>query len=466
MNREAALPEVSPEAVIDRREFLTGATATAAFAALGASTAVQAFSSDYGPLSPVNDLTTGLPLLRLPEGFSYRTYGWTGQVQSDGRPTPALHDGMAVVAARGNTVALVRNHEQGAIGFVPATPASGAGVYDPAGFGGTTSLLFDTLQGQFLASFNSLGGTVANCAGGPTPWGTWLSCEETFAPWNATPGAFNHGYVFEVPGFGISDGQPIRALGRFSHEAAAVDPATGFVYLTEDAGSSAFYKFVPNGQWGNLKGGGTLYAMVLDATPRLDTRGLDTGSWAVTWQEITDPNAITLSCFNQASDAAIIRRGEGCWFDGGRVYFISTSGGSAGKGQVFEYDPRTETCTLLFSSPNGGVVDGPDNLCVSPRGSILMCEDGSSNPKRLVALTHDGSTFTFAENNIQLTRAEAGQIMPPQFLGLLDAVIPGWGDFRSFEWAGACFYDRWLFVNVQVPGVTFAITGPWEKGAL
>ncbi|WP_395343894.1 alkaline phosphatase PhoX [Ningiella sp. W23] len=475
------LEDAPTEAVFSRRDVLkSGGTlaASTAFVALAGKTnaASLPYSNDYGLLSPTIDKATGLPLISLPEGFEYTSFGWTGQIQTDGLPTPTDHDGMAVVAARGNVVSIVRNHEN-SIGEGPkSSPRGGMGVYNEAQHGGTSTMLFDVVKGQFLSSYNSLGGCIRNCAGGLTPWSTWLSCEETFHEFDGRHQGFNHGYVFEVPGFGISDGIPIREMGRFSHEAVAVDPATGFVYETEDAGQSAFYKFVPSGEWGDLKSGGTLFAMVLDSTSRVDLRGglMPGQTWDVTWQEVQDPDAMTDRCFDQAFDAAIVERGEGCWYDEGIIYFVSTSGGAANLGQIFSYDPRKEQLTLVYESTDASEMDGPDNIAISPRGNMLLCEDGGSDPKRLIGLTQSGNTFPFCENNISLDQGD---------LALINGIYPGtqenfWDDvgpstngserrsFTSREWAGACFYGRWLFVNIQSPGVTFAITGPWENGAL
>jgi len=464
-----------------RRDVLKGSATVAASSAIvalasKAQAASLPYTSSYGALSPTADKATGLPLISLPEGFEYTSYGWTGQIQADQLPTPTDHDGMAVVAAKGNVVAIVRNHECSEGEGPKSSPRGNRGVYNDAQHGGTSTLLFDVVKGEFLSSYNSLGGTIRNCAGGLTPWGTWLSCEETFHTWNDGPQGFNHGYIFEVPGFGLSDGVPIREMGRFSHEAVAVDPATGIVYETEDAGSSAFYKFVPAGEWGDVKSGGTLYAMVVDNTPRVDLRGglVEGTVWDVTWQEVSDPDAMNERCFDQATDAAIIERGEGCWYDDGKIYFVSTSGGAANLGQIFCYDPRKETVTIIYESTNAEDMNGPDNIAISPRGNMLLCEDGSSNPKRLIGLTQSGETFPFCENNISLDQGD---------LALINSIFAGtqanfWDDvgdsidgsnrrsFTSREWAGACFYGRWLFVNIQSPGVTFAITGPWENGAL
>lgn len=402
----------------------------------------------YGPLHPVRDETTGLELIKLPRGFQYMTFGWCNDRMSDGTPTPSLHDGMAAFR-RGRHVHLVRNHEQGA-----GTPfAPDGAVYDQAAGGGTTTLVFDPHRGRLVESYASLSGTIRNCAGGPTPRGTWLTCEET----TDIVGGVRHGYVFEVPASGTADPVPIVGMGRFSHEATATDPRTGIVYETEDAGSSALYRYVPNDP-DDLHAGGVLQAMALEGTT--DTIQWTTGTSArARWVTVDNPDwgPGEPSCWAQASakGAARISRGEGAWYGNGVIYVVSTDGGPARQGQVFAYDPVAETFTCVFASPSADVLNAPDNICVSPRGGIVLCEDGDGR-EYLHGLTPDGEIFRFAENNV---------VLPSRF----ERTKGYAGDFTGSEWAGATFEPQdgdWLFVNLQSPGITFAITGPWRRGAL
>ncbi len=452
---------------VNRRGFIGGAigavaaaTVASSLGTLGTRAAADPASirrkpkaSDYGPLSPVRDEATGLPLLLLPKGFEYLSYGWTGDPMANGAPTPSAHDGMAAFR-RGRVVHLVRNHERGN-GTPFADPDS---TYDPTSAGGTTNLVFDPHAGEWLESYPSLSGTIRNCCGGPTPWGSWLTCEETTqvnAP--GTADEVRHGFVYDVPADGTSDAVPLTQLGRYSHEALCIDPASGIVYLTEDATPSGFYRFVPRRR-GDLTDG-RLQMMAIDGVA--DVYAAPTGaSWEVSdWVDIDEPNPgpgeTSTVAQGQAKGGTAIARGEGAWFGNRRAYFISTSGGPVGQGQVFEYNPRRNELSVLFASPAAAVLNAPDNVTVSPRGGLVLCEDGSGD-EFLHGLDTDGTIFPFAMNIADLSGGTAGKNVPPD-------------DYSGSEWAGATFEPRrgnWLFANLQSPGITFAITGPWEKGAL
>jgi len=465
--------------VVNRRSFIKGGVVGATSIAFGAmltrraSAAELPYTDDYGPVGVVNDLTTGLPLLKLPAGFTYKSFGWRGQPMADGKLTPGAHDGMDVIASKGNQLTLIRNHEQGS-GTGP-NPFTAIASYENAyGRGGTTNIIFDHVLGKWISSFGSLSGTVTNCAGGRTPWGTWLTCEETGY---TSPANVPHGWVFEVPAYGAGTGQPLKALGRFSHEAVAVDPATGIVYLTEDATPGGFYKFIPN-EYGNLAAGGTLHAFKVKGVDNFNFSGLGNvyvdyaagTEWEGEWVQLTDVQAINGRAYNSAPGRASFARPEGAYYDSGKIFWTCTSGGVARRGQVFVYDPRRELLTLIFNSLGTGNTsdecDMPDNIAVSPRGGIVLCEDGGSSIQKLRGLTQEGGTFIFAENNITLTPAQVAQA--DAALNANGGVIANFpaGAYTGIEWAGACFHEKWMFVNIQSPGITFAITGPWDNGAL
>ena len=422
----------------------------------------------FGPLRPVSDETTGLDLIRLPDGFRYLSFGWTGDALKDGTPTPKDHDGMGVVAQHDSVLTIVRNHE---ISTASGPMAKLGNTYDALAGGGTTTLNFDVAEGKWLDAQASLTGTFANCAGGVTPWGSWLSCEEAVIDANGYLGPWFenrivrleklHGYVFEVPADRESSAIPLRALGRFRHEAVAIDPETGIVYQTEDnRPRSGFYRFVPDK---NKKlQSGRLQMMAVEGITDL-RKNVPRDTWMpVDWVEIEHPalghNPGTLDSagvFTQGSrrGGTTFARPEGCWFSDGIVYFSDTVGGDARCGQIFAYDPKEQQITLLFESPGPKTMSHPDNITLSPNGGMIVCEDRPRPERqRLLGLTAAGQLTSVAENNMELTGEVNGLI----------------GDYRQSEWAGACFSadGEWLFVNIQIPGTTLAINGPWSAGGL
>lgn len=459
--------------------------------ALAAGTTVR-IASPYGPVAPVNDLSTGLPLLQLPAGFTYKSYGWTGDLMANGKPTPGSHDGMGVIVTRklGRSTehVLVRNHERGT--GSDATFFGAPAIYDNGtssgaySAGGNTNLTFR--DGSWIKTEPSLGGTRTNCAGGVTPWGTWLSCEEVGSDSASSTGK-KHGYVFEVTADPLqTTGQPIVGMGRFAHEAAGIDPSTGIVYLTEDSsGKSGFYRYVPTnptGAPGSLAQGGTLQMAKVVGQNNTSVIGAQLGdTYALEWVTIANPDANrggatglngqaisnTSGPFLQgwAQGALRMNRGEGIWYFNGKLYVMDTSGGPVSQGTIWELDLLSQVMKCIYSSPSISVGTMGDNITVSPRGGILICEDGAAVTDefglglRLMSLHGDGKVSIFAKNNINVTAAQltaAGKLA-----SLAD-------DHRDNEFCGACFdpSGRYLFVNIQTPGVTFAITGPWAQGSL
>jgi hypothetical protein len=451
----------------------------------------------YGPLRPVADLETSLPLLLLPEGFEYRSWSWSGDLMANGQPAPDLHDGMGVifVERRGaeDELVLVRNHERGF-----ASPIAAPGQYDttvpvgeaePPG-GGTTNLIFRGRRWQSVEP--SLGGTLVNCAGGVTPWGTWLSCEETMIDLTARGGR-RHGYVFEVRRDAAeTTGKAIVDMGRMEHEAVAIDPDTNYAYLTEDnPNRSAFYRFIPNdcsGTPGSYEAGGRLQAARVAGQKNTDLLTPSPGDvHQLEWIDLQIPDAEPATTpaglpdasgkvsgpFLEAWSNGALRmsRGEGMCSQAGKIYVVDTSAGTGsfgrrgyGEGAVWEYDLQAETMHAIFVAGSQLVADNPDNITISPRGGILLCENGEpvtdkyGPGTRMLGLTAEGESYAFAKNNVRLNQSEIGAARKN--------IKPG--DYRGGEFAGACFdpAGEVLFVNIQRPGITFAIWGPWAKGNL
>lgn len=405
-------------------------------------------------------------VLDLPAGFSYSILSRAGEAMSDGLVLPGRPDAMAAFPGRDGLTILMRNHEmerrlrpgpfgkdQELLARVGGDRLYDAGTGDVPSLGGVTTLVYDTREKRVLKQFLSLAGTERNCAGGMTPWGTWISCEETVD--RAGNGhAKDHGFNFEVPAgeeMAIVDPVPLVEMGRFVHEACAVDPASGVVYQTEDVGDGLLYRYVPNVRE-RLGEGGRLQALVVKGRASLDTRNWGEVTmtprvrYEVEWVDLEDVLSPDDSLRHQGygKGAARFARGEGMWWANGAAYFACTNGGRARVGQIFKLIPspfegtageREEpgTLELFVESPGKGVMENADNICASPWGDLIVCEDGSGE-QFLHGITPKGEIYRFGRNAVS-----------------------------GSEFAGAAFSPdgTTLFVNIQNDGLTLAITGPW-----
>jgi len=409
-------------------------------------------------------------MFALPPGFSAKPISQVGRKMNDYLYTPGKHDGMAAFRGPDGKTLLVCNHEMdagdmvnGAFGRDNSLLKSintdllyDAGSGKAPALGGTTTILFDTKTQTVDRIHLSLAGTLRNCAGGPTPWGSWITCEESVQIREADFEQ-DHGFTFEVPAKAteLCAAVPLKAMGRFNHEAVAVDPKSGVVYQTEDRGDGLIYRFVPN-KPGRLIAGGKLQALKVR-----DKASLDTRNWkrtlvrpgdrlAVEWVELEDvesPNDELRAWGFFKHGAARFARGEGMWYGREHVYWCCTNGGKKQKGQIWRYTPsqfegraeeqRSPGVLELFVEPNdGNIVENCDNITVAPWGDIFVCEDNGRPQKRLLRVTPEGKIIEFGRNIIS-----------------------------SSELAGATFSPdgSTLFVNIQFPGTTLAITGPWES---
>lgn len=413
----------------------------------------------YGPLVP-----DPKGLLDLPEGFSYHVLSREGDKLRSGEGlVPSNHDGMTALPGRHGRVHLVRNHENRADGRVPVPTVAGL-TYDPAGKGGCTALALDS-RNRVLSERVAIAGTAVNCAGGPTPWGTWLTCEETEDRAGTNGYTKDHGFIFEVdPANPYRSGAfPLTAMGRFQHEAIAVDPRRGIVYETEDAFEKPFglfYRFLPHqphGGLGTLRGGGRLQAMRVPGVPDLSSIQETGASFDdIEWVDVPDPLAARTPIRHQDFGPKGITHAqklEGCYWGGRSVYFVSSfarrAEGSAADhyGQIWRYDPseRRLTLVIVFGPDTNLQLPGesPDNICLAPSGGLMVCEDGNG-AQHVYGVTRRGEVYAMARNAQNIGTAEE----------------PEWGEF-----AGVTFSPdgRTMYVNCYTPGTTFAVTGPWRR---
>ncbi|WP_367320243.1 alkaline phosphatase PhoX [Streptomyces sp. HUAS ZL42] len=415
----------------------------------------------YGPLVPDPN-----GLLDLPKGFRYRVLSREGDPLRSGEgPVPSNHDGMTALPGRHGSarlVHLVRNHENRPTAKFPVPTIEGL-TYDPAGKGGCTALTLDS-GNHVLSERVAIAGTAVNCAGGPTPWGTWLTCEETEDKAGTNGYAKDHGFIFEVdPATPRRTGAvPLTAMGRFQHEAIAIDPHQGIVYETEDAflkPFGLFYRFLPHrplGGIGSLRAGGRLQAMRVPGVPDLSSIQ-ETGATfdGIEWVDVPDPlAAVTPTRLQDYGPKGIThaQKLEGCYWGGRSVYFVSSfargADGSAADhfGQIWRYDPARRRLTLVIVfGPDTDIQlpgESPDNICLAPGGGLMVCEDGNG-AQYVYGVTRQGEVYAMARGRQNIGTPEA----------------PEWGEF-----AGVTFSPDGgtMYVNCYTPGTTFAVTGPWR----
>ncbi|MDR6852173.1 secreted PhoX family phosphatase [Sphingomonas sp. BE123] len=445
---------------VGRRAFAAGLAATAFAGLARIPVLAQARTAPgYGALRP-----DPAGLLDLPDGFTYRVISQLGDRMDDGFVVGDRADGMGCFALDRNRVVLVRNHElqvrhqatgpfrHGLPGSIPSYDRDADGRPLP---GGTSTLVYNLRSGRVERQHLSLAGTIRNCAGGVTPWGSWLTCEEDMTRAGKGVGR-DHGWVFEVPARhrGLVDPVPLTAMGRFNHEAAAVDPRTGIVYLTEDREDGLFYRFLPD-RPGQLARGGRLQALGLRDRPaggdtaNKGRHDITPGAWkSVRWIDLDGVDAPDddLRLRGHRAGAARFARGEGIHWGEGETFFCCTSGGAKGLGQVMRYRPSPHEgqageadqpgmLQLFVESADPGMFNYGDNLTVAPNGHLIVCEDQYTDivDNFLRGITPDGALYPLARCRLQT------------------------------ELAGACFSPdgTTLFVNLYSPAKTLAITGPW-----
>lgn len=434
------------------------------------------FLSKCSTGSDIKEVPTGLTVqkdpkkyLDLPEGFQYKIISKMGNKMDDGFLVPGRADGMGAFEGADGKVIVIRNHENSPEYFdfspfgkknelfaqIDPNLVYDAGKGEKPGLGGTTTFVYNETTGAIEKEFMSLAGTYRNCAGGVTPWNSWLTCEEDVTKPEDNHVEVEHGYVFEIPASaeGIVEPTPIKAMGRFNHEAVAVDPKTGIIYQTEDRHDGLIYRFIPDVP-GKLVEGGKLQALVVKGRPTLDLRNWDGPKinlrepMQVEWVDVEDILSPEDNLRYQGAEkgAAVFARGEGIWFGEGELFFACTNGGSERTGQVFRYQPSEKEGTaeevenaglleLFAESADKTILHNCDNLTIAPWGDVMLCEDnGELNHIR--GINKNGEIYTFGIN--RSSRSEfAGLVFSPS--------------------------GKTLFVNIQESGETLAITGPWEQ---
>ena len=486
---------------------LTGAAVLTASTGLGGTAAAADVSRTAGLLTSSRESDRSNPLfpalkdrglLALPDGFSYEVVAASGETDiHDGTgkiigKTPERPDGTVSVRS-GRNLRLIQNHEAGP-GAVFPVPQVSRTVYDPGALGGGCTVIETTLDGKRISEWVGLSGTVSNCAGGPTPWGSWLTCEETENKAGTGTLEKDHGYVFEV--FAEAPAKqsplPIAAWGRAPHEAVVVEPSRRRVYLTEDASgptgllyrwsAPSGYRLKPYIAQSLKPNDGALEALAVltgDGSVLPDLAYVTAAQigrpFRTRWITVPDRHATTTSLRKQFADGAVThsKKLEGAWGDDKGMYFVASfafgakdlpANATKHDGQLWFYDYSEQTLTLVAYFPYNELLhaetpnweedlgpsldlafDGPDGCHVSPYGSLVLSEDGNT-ANHLLSWTAGTGAQAIARNQIVLETSALGGNVYSEMTG------------PNFSPDGSV-----LFGNVQEPGHVFAIGGPWSR---
>lgn len=399
--------------VLSRRNLLVRSSTGLAALAIGPSLLSMSRPVDAQSLAQIGELQApdgnGI---RLPPGFSSRPIAWSGfsvrksLFKSTGYKWHTYPDGGACFDAGDGGWIYVSNSET--LSFLG---------------GGASAIRFNG-DGSIKSAYRILGNTNSNCAGGPTPWGTWLSCEEV-----------GFGRVFECDPFGVKPAVARPALGLFKHEAVAVDPLFGVLYLTEDESDGRLYRFVPAG----VDGEGNLNL----AAGVLQVAAVDAGGF-VTWIDVPSPqpNFLQTPTRLQVATSTMFRGGEGIWYSNGNVYFATK-----GDNRVWALDTNLNNLTIVYdaATAENPILTGVDNLTVSAGGDLLVAEDGGD--MQIVVIDTQGNVAPL----VQVTDQEGSEIAGPAF-------SPDGNRLYFSSQRGAA-----IFGGGNGLGMTYEITGPFHQ---